>query len=137
MTTYELYRKLSTILAPQNSDALLDFIIHTSDDNGDFIRTRYCKSSKTLPNENLGEEVKTALVTLRNPFDFKKCSEYYSEETNQFGDPLTNLKMQIFLYDLSNDEELEKAVKWSAAIGFDYAIKIDLINECYEVLEDN
>ena len=42
--------------------------------------------------------------------------------------------MQIFLYDLSNKEHLEQEIVWSCGVGFSYPIKVDLINESFEIL---
>ncbi|MST88850.1 hypothetical protein FYJ79_04550 [Sharpea azabuensis] len=133
MTLYELLKKVSFILAKSNADELFEYIIHSMDYNGGFLRSRYCYWEKILSDFECGSDLKTILVTLRSPFDFCNSTQYY-EEGDFTNSTFTLLKMQIFLYDLSNKEHLEQEIMWSCGVGFSYPIKVDLINESFEIL---
>ncbi len=135
MKLYELLKKTSSILAKENADELFKYIIHSMDHNGGFLRSRYCYWDKTLSNFECGDNLRTILVTLRTPFDFCSSTQYYEEEdSNNF--PFTLLKMQIFLHDLSDKENLERVIMWSRAVGFSNPIVIDLVNESFEIIKD-
>ena len=133
LTLYELLKKVSSILAKSNADELFEYTIHSMDYNGGFLRSRYCYWEKTLSDFECGDDLKTILVTLRTPFDFRNSTEYY-EESDCANSPYTLLKMQIFLHDLSNKKHLELSIQWGCCVGFSYPIKIDLINESFEML---
>ena len=130
MTSYEFYREIAFILSAKNGDRLFDYIIHSMDNDGGFLRTRWCYSDKTVRDGEL-TEIRTALVALGYPFDLENCAEYYAQK----GDVKeTVLKMQLFYTDLSSPKSFERAMKWSACVGFGYPIKIDLVNKSYEIL---
>lgn len=133
LTLYELLKKVSSILAKNNADELFEYTIHSMDYNGGFLRSRYCYWEKTLSNFECGDDLKTILVTLRMPFDFCNSTQYY-EESDFTNSPFTLLKMQIFLCDLTNKEHLNQEIMWSSGVGFSYPIKINLINESFEIL---
>lgn len=133
LTLYGLLKKVSSILAKSNADKLFEYTIHSMDYNGGFLRSRYCYWEKTLSDFECGNNLKTILVTLRAPFDFHNSIKYY-EESDFDNSPFTLLKMQIFLHDLSNKEHLKQEIMWSCCVGFSYPIKIDLINESFEIL---
>ena len=132
---YDFYRRIAKILAKDNNDALFDYIVHAMDDDGGFLRSRWCYwEDKTLEDYDQDGVINTALVTLQSPFDFETSKEYYRKD-NVTGETITQLKMQLFLRDLSNEEIFTDEVNWSAGVGFSYPIKIDLVNETYEILE--
>lgn len=132
MTGYELYRKIAHILSAKNSDKLFDYIIHSMDDDGGFLRTRWCYWDKTLQDGELGD-IKTALIALRSPFDFENCTEYYAHK-DDFKETLTALKMQLFCYDLSDRDAFDNAADWSAQVTYPYPIKIHLVSGSFEIL---
>ena len=131
MTTYELYKKIAYILAPDNNRALFDYIIHAMDNYGGFLRSRFCRSEITLPDKKCGD-VKTVLVALAEPFDFSS-REYYKESGSLY--PYTALKMQIFLCDLSDEEKFRFAAEGCASVGYEYPIKIKLDEKKYEIAD--
>lgn len=131
MTTYEFYRKTARILTSSNEDALFDYIIHSMDDNGSFLRSRYCYWTETLPDMKCGD-IQVALFALRSPFDFENSKEYYKYEDGS--QTFTRLKMQLFFFDLSDEKRFMEEAEWSAAAGFSYPIKIDLRDMSYEIL---
>ena len=109
MTTYDLYKKISNILAPTNNRELFDYIIHATDNYGGFLRSRFCRADVTLPNKKCGE-IKTVLVALAEPFDFS-TRDYYKERGALLH---TRLKMQIYLCDLSDGDKF----RFAAAITY-------------------
>lgn len=131
---YDFYRKVAKILAGENVDALFDYIIHAMDDDGGFLRTRWCYFDKKLPNKKLNADIKTVLISLHRPFDFQASKKYYVEDIPKDGTE-TELNMQLFYYDLSDKKRFKDDAQWSADVGFFYPIKIDMVNETYEVLE--
>lgn len=131
---YDFYRKLARILAKENSEELFNYIIHAMDDNGGFLRSRYCYWSKELPNRKVDKEFKRVLVALDNPFDLMSSTNYYEDDDVHQGSS-TVLKMQIVYSELSEDEKFADAVKWSADDGFPYPIKVDIVNEIVEYCE--
>lgn len=131
---YDFYRKLARILARDNEEELFQYIIHSMDDDGGFLRSRYCYWSKELPNPESGREIKTALVALRSPFNFMSSTKYYEEAEVKDGTS-TILKMQVFYFDLSKEESFIDETKWSAGVGFPYPIKVDMVNETFEILD--
>lgn len=120
-------------MAKDNADKLFEYTIHSMDYNGGFLRSRYCYREKTLTDFECGDNLETVLVALRTPFDFCNSVQYY-EKGDFANSTFTLLKMQIFLHDLSNKKHLEQVIMWSCSVGFNYPIKVDLINENFEIL---
>lgn len=133
MTTYEFYKSIAHIVAKENWKDLLEYIIYTCDDCGTFLRSRFSKGAKSLPDVVLGN-ISTTLIALNHPFDFSNSTDYYESPTIE--NPLTKLKMQLYLVDLSDDESFNREVRRSAATGYNYFIKVNLINESFEVLSE-
>ena len=133
MTRYELYKKVASILAKNNADALFDYIIHAMDDNDGFLRTRYCYWEKTLPNRNC-KNITTALVALKDPFDFENSTDYYEKEDDKWG-LCTKLKMQLFWYESFEEESFMSDVQWCAELDYTYPIKIDLTKDSFFIID--
>ena len=68
MQLYDLIKKVSRILTPE-TDSFYNYILHTSDDDGGFLRTRYCWWDKCLEDKELDDEYKKVLVTSQYPID--------------------------------------------------------------------
>jgi hypothetical protein len=130
LTTYDLYKKISNIIAPTNNRELFDYIIHATDNYGGFLRSRFCRADITLPNKKCGE-IKTVLVALAEPFDFS-TRDYYKERGALLH---TRLKMQIYLCDLSDDDKFSFAAEAAASVGYEYPIKIKLDEKKYKILD--
>ena len=149
MTFYDELRRTAEILAGNNAEALFDHIIHSMDDDGGFLRTRWKRSEKILKDLNYSESSRIFLVALRSPFDFKNDTSYYKEETGTYNarsedggsetvtitDILTVLKMQIFYTDLSDEKAFAEESEWSACVGYPYPVRVDLENGAAEYLE--
>ena len=133
MTTYEFYKKIAHIVAKENWEIFFEYILFACEDCGMFLRTRFCKGDKALSDIDCGE-IETTLIALDRPFDFSNSTDYYESPTIE--NPLIKLKMQLFLVDLSDEESFEREVRRSAAIGYNYFIKVNLVNESFEILSE-
>ena len=60
MQLYELIRKVSDILTPETD-------VFYNDDNGGFLRTRYCWWDRCVKDRSLDDEYKKVLVTSVRP----------------------------------------------------------------------
>ena len=102
MKTHELYKNIASILTQKNSEELFDYIVHSMDYHGSFLRSRYCYWENVIPDIDCGE-IATVLLSLNQPFDFNESANYYEDIDSPY--PFTILKMQLFLYDLSCEKQ--------------------------------
>ena len=131
MTIYQLLKRISEILATNNKEQLYDFLLHTTENRGLFLRSCYCKSENTLKDEECGE-ITTVLVVLNKSWNFE-TTDYYENPDSK--NAITKLKMQIW-FDVDDKETLDSAIRKSVAAGFGSSfIKVNLIEETFEVLE--
>ncbi len=86
-----------------------------------------------MPDVECGE-IAITLIALDRPFDFRKSTDYY--DSHDIKNPLTSLKMHLYLVDLSDYESFNREVRRSAAVGYRYYIKVDLNNESFEILSE-
>ncbi len=120
MTLYKLIKQLSAIISP-HSDAFFDYVINTSDDNGGFLRTCYCRRNNPIKDVSLGDrDYKTVLVTMERPFAEEDLHQKSS----------TYVKMQINY--VNTDAVFQDAV-WDAQLGYNYVYLVDLTNKCFEM----
>ena len=89
MTFYELILQISEILTPE-TNSFYDYILHSCDDNGGFLRTRWCRWEKVLPDFEVQTQEKT-LICFRKPFH--EGDAYYQKEEYAVH---TLVKMQLF-----------------------------------------
>lgn len=129
MTLYKLLEQVSDILTPK-THSLYDYMLHTFDDNGGFLRTRYCYWDKTVP-DFLIADLNEVLICFRRPF--REGDAYY--KTERYGEGLQNgqkntlVKMQLF-YTPGN---MEDNISWSCQFPYPEACIIDLKNRTFEV----
>ncbi len=116
MTLYELIQQISEILTP-DTNSFYDYVLHTSDDNGGFLRTCYCLRERLTKDRNISDLDK-AVVCFREPFS----EEVYKNDTSY-----TSMKMQLF-YD---ERDLESNISWSAELGYPFSYIFDLKNKTY------
>jgi len=124
MTFYELIRQISEILTPE-TDSFYDYILHSCDDDGGFLRTRWCRWEKTLPDFKVRPQEKT-LICFRSPFH--EGDAYYQKDDDAVN---TLVKMQLF-YD---NGDIENGIEWSRQLDYCFAYIIDLKNKSYTVTE--
>ena len=120
MTLYELIKRISAIITPETDD-FYEYVIHTSDDNGGFLRTRYCWWDKCVEDRKIRSEFKKVLVTSMTEIDVKKLARLKDGED-------TIVKMQL-TYSETN-ATIEDA-DWDAQHGYNYVYIFDLENNTY------
>lgn len=145
MKFYEVLHRTAEILAGENAEKLFDYIIHSMDDDGGFLRTRWKRSEKVLRDADYSDEPKIFLVALRSQFDLKRDTEYYKtntfnaksedDETITITELLTVLKMQIFYVDLSDEEHFINEAEWSSCVGYPYPIRVNIEQGTAEYLD--
>lgn len=129
----KLYRKfwrIAEVLAPEHTEELFDYIIHSMDDIGVCLRSRYCYWDKTLPDNDNTSDSNIMLITLAGNQNFEDVENYYKEK-DCFSFPYTKLKFQLFLGDYQNKNKLYQASEWGYRMGFSYVVIIDLVKGEY------
>ncbi len=118
MTLYELLKEISDILTP-NDNAFFDYAIYTSDDNGGFLRTRYCWwKDRPILDKNIGEVYETVLVTSKNKINTADLKD----ESN------TLVKMQITY---SNPNAAQNDAEWDITLDYCYVYIFNLKAQTY------
>ncbi len=118
MTLYQLLKKISNIITPQN-DVFFRYAIYTSDDNGGFLRTRYCWwLDRPLKDRELGDGFKTVLVTAKQEINVNDLRN----ETD------TLVKMQITY---SEKEATIEDADWDTQLDYCFVYIFDLIKGTY------
>lgn len=114
MTLYELIRRVSKIITPEDY-SFFRYVIYTSDDNGGFLRTRYCWwLDRPIEDKDLGDyEYEKVMVTSKNEIDLNDLLD----ETE------TKVKIQ-FTY--SREEPTIANAEWDAQLGYRYVYIFDL-----------
>ena len=129
MTKYEYLHRISEIIVPEQTEEFFNYLLHSSDENGDFLRTRYCYWEKPLPDSICDHKVKCALVTLQVKYDFDNFLVFYDDSG------YTNIKLQVHFGEYENDDDFYMKTEWASAVGFPYWIRIDMENGTYEISE--
>lgn len=120
MTLYQLLKEISSILTPED-DAFYEYALYTSDDNGGFLRTRYCRwEDRPIRDMELGEDFGTVLVTSKHEIS---TDDLYDRSE-------TRVKMQI-TYSIKN-ATVENA-DWDTQLGYCYVYLFDLRDHTYLV----
>lgn len=129
MTLYELLKQISDILTPQ-THSLYDYMIHTFDDNGGFLRTRWCYWDDPVPDFPVAD-LNEVLICFRHPF--REGDPYYKTErygeTFQYERKNTLVKMQLFYAAGNMDDD----IAWSCQFPYTEAYIINLMNRTFEV----
>lgn len=129
MRLYDLLEQVSDILTPQ-TNSLYDYMVHTLDDDGGFLRTRFCYWDKPVPNLRI-KDLNEVLICFRQPF--QEGDPYY--ETERYGENLqfeqknTLVKMQLFY----SEGDMDGDIEWSRQLGYPIAYIIALTDRTYEV----
>ena len=125
MDLYTLLKEISPIITPK-TNYFYDYAIHTFDNDGGFLRTRYCWWDQCLENINLRNKTyETVLLTAEEPIKEKDFT------------PLTHLKetkakMQL---DYCNTHATfdEDDIIFDIQNGYNYVYLIDLINKTVQM----
>ena len=126
MILSDLLKKISKHLAPNHSEELYQYLMQTSDDNDGFLRTRYCYWDKPLEDHKVADNIRTVLICTQRKVDFDNIKTYY--EGSEAGDKrrLTRLKLQLFYYDLSDEEKRQDGEEWSKHLGYKYPVVVNI-----------
>lgn len=115
MQLHELISEVCEVLRVKGGD-LREYMLHTFDDNGGFLRTRYCYLGKELKDKKIGQGYKVVLVTAETPI-----------EEAEVGTDVV-LKMQLnynTVYATENDAFFD------VESGYCYVYLVDLENKTY------
>ena len=113
MTLYGLLKEISGILTPED-DAFFTYAIYTSDDNGGFLRTRYCWwEDRPVEDGELGGGFETVMVTSKK--------EINTEDLHKKPDTLVKLQITYSL----TDAKIQDA-DWDLQLGYCYVYLFDL-----------
>ena len=124
MTFYELISQISEILTPE-TNSFYDYLLHSCDDNGGFLRTRWCRWEKALPDFEMEHQEKVLLCFKSL---FREGDSYYQKDDYAVN---TLVKLQLF-YDNGN---IGSGIEWSRELGYCFACIIDLKNKSYTFTE--
>ncbi len=120
MTLYELIRQISAILTPETG-SFYDYVIKTSDDDGGFLRTRFCYRRHLLEDREIAGLSET-VVCFQKPF-----TEHYTDDGVG-----TLVKLQLD-YEHRRDFSAKDFAAWSLDLGYRYAYLFDLTAKTYRV----
>lgn len=120
MTLHDLIKQVSEIIIP-GTDAFYNYILYTSDDNGGFLRTRWCWWDKPLENHKLSDNYEVVMVTSRSLIDVKDLEKRDD----------TYLKLQ-FHYDFKH--AVPEDADWDLGLLYNYVYLVDLKAKTYMIV---
>ena len=121
MTLYGLLRAVSAILTPED-DAFFTYAVHTFDDDGGFLRTRWCWwEDRPLADRPLPGEIRTVLLTARAPI--------VPEDLRRRPETRAKLQLSYVLTDATAAD-----ADWDVAVGYPYVYLIDLAAGRFEMI---
>ena len=124
MDLYSLLDKVSKIISPQ-TDYFYEYALHTFDDNGGFLRTRYCWWDKCLKNHRIkDEDYKVVLLTAEEPVD-----EESLRPLKHLGE--TKVKMQLDYNNVNASFNVEDII-FDIQNEYTYVYLIDLVDKTME-----
>lgn len=113
MTLHELIRQVSDIVLPNGG--LYEYMLHTFDDNGGFLRTRYCWRDAAVKDFEIGE-ISSALLAAKNEIR----PEQLTDKEN------ARAKFQLtYCMDFNGDTE------WERELGYVFCYVVNLENKSY------
>lgn len=107
MTLYSLIRQISKIIVPDNWNDFYKYVLYTSDDNIDFLRTRYCWSRDAFRNKELFGKYNRVLLACNKEIDIK---DLYNRNN-------TNLKLQLHY---NSVDILLDDIEFDVEMGYNY-----------------
>lgn len=137
MKLHDLLKQVSDILDPD--DGVFDYFLHTFDDNGGFLRTRYCWLEQKVKDKEI-PELSKVLICFEEEFDADGA--FYCIDFDDINDETvldrmsqkhkTVVRCELF-YDSDQDAWIECNVENSRENGFGFAYLVDLKNRTYTV----
>ena len=119
MTLHKLVKRVSDIITP-GTDEFYKYVLYTSDNNGGFLRTRYCWWDKPFEDRKLPDGYTKVLVTCKK--------EIIVEDLINKKEPKLELQ---FWYD-SLDAKLDY-VECDIEMGYCYIYVFDLVTNAFVV----
>ena len=120
MTLYKLIQQVSDILTPDTND-FYTYLVYTSDDDGGFLRTRYCwRLDKPLKDKIIHNDYSKILVASTKKINLK--------DLKKTDDTLVKLQ---FHYDITNVSVEDGDADWDIEMGYNRLYIFDLINKSY------
>lgn len=119
MTLFELIKSVSEIITPEQNE-YSNYVLYTSDDNGGFLRTRYCWWNKSFKDIKLQDEYKQVLVACNKEINVNDLVNKND----------TKLKIQ-FHYDYLNASF--KDAEWDIQMGYCYIYLFNLNTKTYSM----
>ena len=129
MKIYDFLKIVSEKYCEERAEELFDFFIHAMDDDGGFLRTRWCYWDKSLIDGIVYDDIRTVLITAKESYDLLHMKYYERGEGGWKDYLLTNLKIQIFYYDESDSDLCSQDIEWSNQLGYGYYTLLDLKEE--------
>lgn len=136
-TLYGALNIMNDFFTP-NSKKFFKYVIWSSDDNVDFLRTCYRKKNSSIPNGSLASSITHVVVCFETKFNPELLN--YSEWDIQPDILKTDLKMQIsFVRKTSIKEEID----WNKEMGYTYPYVFNLLtrkevsNDCISGVSEN
>jgi len=124
MTLYKLIRQVSEILTPE-TNSLYEYLLHTSDDDGGFLRTRWCYWGKPVRDFTV-HDMDKVLLCFKHPFHE---GDAYYERDGEYIETL--VKMQLMYY----PEDIEANIEWNRQLNYCFVYLIDLKHKTYTMTE--
>jgi hypothetical protein len=125
MNLYTLLSNVSAIVTP-NTDYFYDYALHTFDNNGGFLRTRYCWWDKCLENRELkNKEYRVVLLTAEQPLNeesfapLKHLDGTKAKMQLDYGNSYATFDTDDIIFDIQN--------------GYGYVYLIDMVNKTIQM----
>ena len=130
MTKYEFLHRIAEILVPNQTEAFFRYLLHTSDENGGFLRSHYCFWEKPLPDDtDCNYLVKVALVTMQQRYELDNFPAFYTTNGG------AAIKLQVHFGEYQDEDDFYLESEWASSVGFSYPVKIDMEKGTYEISE--
>ena len=119
MRLHDFLFRTASKLAPEHPAALYDFLIHTMENCGGFLRSRWYYDPDTAINNFSIPDVHLVLVTYQGDIDFNDQVFYSEQHSDAYSVLLSLVKLQIFYEDHSTPDSLEDTIEWAMQLGYD------------------
>ncbi len=119
MRLHDFLFKVSGALSSEHPASLYDYLIHTMENCGGFLRSRwYYDPDTTIDNFNI-PAVHLVLVTYHGDVDFDHPTLYETLDSDAYSVQVSLVKLQIFYENYSSDDAMIDAIEWAMQLGYD------------------
>lgn len=128
MRLYELIQQISDIITPE-TNSFYNYALYTSDDDGGFLRTRYCWSLKPVGDHEIGNDFSKVIVASQKEINIKHLED--NTQISEFtGKNKTLVKLQIH-YDFK--KATWRDADWDIQMDYSYIYIFDLNKKKYNM----